>query len=97
MSTLIGNRVPCEAVFEIDGVIHYCVANMPGVVPVTLTMALTNATLPYAVLLANKGWRQAALENKGIRTGLNIIKGKVTCKGVAEAFDLAFTPVEEMI
>ncbi len=86
-----------DPVFEIDGVIHYCVANMPGAVPVTSTMALTNATLPYALLLANKGWRQAALDNQGIRTGLNIVKGKVTCKGVAEAFGLAYTPVVEVI
>ena len=86
-----------DPVFAIDGVIHYCVANMPGAVPVTSTMALTNATLPYAVLIANKGWRQAAIDNQGIRTGLNIVTGQVTCKGVAEAFDLHFTPVVELL
>lgn len=86
-----------DPVYEIDGVIHYCVANMPGAVPVTSTMALTNATLPYAVELANKGWKQAAIENRGIKTGLNIVNGLVTYKGVAEAFDLDFTPVEEVL
>ncbi|MFH0785933.1 MAG: alanine dehydrogenase [Pseudomonadota bacterium] len=86
-----------EPVYEIDGVIHYCVANMPGAVPVTSTMALTNATLPYAVQLANKGWKQAALENHGIKTGLNIVKGKVTYKGVADAFGLEYTRVEEVL
>ncbi len=86
-----------EPVYEIDGVIHYCVANMPGAVPVTSTMALTNATLPYAVQIANKGWKQAALANHGIKTGLNIVGGKVTYKGVADAFGLEYTPVKEML
>lgn len=86
-----------EPVYEVDGVIHYCVANMPGAVPVTSTMALTNATLPYAVEIANKGWKKSALENHGIKTGLNIVYGKVTYKGVADAFGLDYTPVEEVL
>lgn len=86
-----------DPVYEIDGVIHYCVANMPGAVPVTSTMALTNATLPYAVQLANKGWKQAAIDDRGIKTGLNIVGGKVTYKGVAEAFDLEYIPVEDVL
>lgn len=86
-----------DPVYEIDGVIHYCVANMPGAVPVTSTMALTNATLPYAVEIANKGWKQAAIENSGIKTGLNIVGGKVTYLGVADAFGLDYTPVEEVL
>lgn len=86
-----------EPVYEVDGVIHYCVANMPGAVPVTSTMALTNATLPYAVQIANKGWKQAALDSYGIKTGLNIVRGKVTYKGVADAFDLDYVPVEEVL
>ncbi len=86
-----------EPVFEIDGVIHYCVANMPGAVPVTSTMALTNATLPYARLIADKGWKQAAIENHGVRTGLNMVDGMVTCKGVADAFGLDHTPVEKVL
>lgn len=86
-----------EPVYEVDGVIHYCVANMPGAVPVTSTMALTNATLPYAVEIANKGWKKSAQDNHGIKTGLNMVHGKVTYKGVADAFDLDFTPVEEVL
>jgi alanine dehydrogenase len=86
-----------DPVYEVDGVIHYCVANMPGAVPVTSTMALTNATLPYAVQIANKGWKQAALSNHGIKTGLNMVAGKVTYRGVADAFGLEYTPVEEML
>lgn len=86
-----------EPVYEVEDVIHYCVANMPGAVPVTSTMALTNATLPYAVEIANKGWKQSALENSGIKTGLNMVHGKVTYKGVADAFDLEYTPVEEVL
>jgi alanine dehydrogenase len=86
-----------EPVYEVDGVIHYCVANMPGAVPVTSTMALTNATLPYAVKIANKGWKQAALSDHGITTGLNIVGGKVTYKGVADAFGFEYTPVKEVL
>lgn len=86
-----------EPVYEIDGVIHYCVANMPGAVPVTSTMALTNATLPYAVQIANMGWKKAAQSNHGIKTGLNIVGGKVTYKGVADAFGLKYTPVQEVL
>ena len=71
-----------------DGVIHYGVANMPGGVPRTSTLALTNATLPYAVKLANKGWKQALKDNLALRKGLNMHDGKVTYPGVAEAFGL---------
>ena len=77
-------------VYEVDGIIHYCVANMPGAVPLTSTMALTNATLPYARALANKGWRQSALDDHGVLEGLNVVAGKVTYKGVAEAFGMEF-------
>jgi alanine dehydrogenase len=76
--------------FEIDGVIHYCVANMPGGVPRTSTLALTNATLPYALQLANKGWKQALRDNGALLKGLNMVEGQVTYRGVAEAFDLDF-------
>ncbi len=86
-----------EPVYEVDGIIHYCVANMPGAVPVTSTMALTNATLPYAVQIANNGWKSAARNNYGVKTGLNIVHGQVTYKGVAEAFNLEFTPVEMVL
>ncbi len=83
--------------FIIDEVVHYCVANMPGAVPYTSTLALTNATLPYAAQLANKGWKKACEENKALELGLNIINGKVVYKGVAEAFDLPFTAVTDFL
>jgi alanine dehydrogenase len=68
--------------YIIDDVVHYCVANMPGAVPYTSTMALTNATLPYAIQLANKGWKKACKENKELLLGLNVVKGEVVYKGV---------------
>jgi alanine dehydrogenase len=86
-----------EPCYEIDGVIHYCVANMPGAVAKTSTLALTNATLPYAIEIANKGWKKAMQESKEIKLGANIIKGKVTYEAVAQAFDLDYTPVEEFL
>ncbi|KIX13762.1 alanine dehydrogenase [Dethiosulfatarculus sandiegensis] len=84
-----------EPIFNVDGVVHYCVANMPGAVAKTSTLALTNATLPYALEIANLGWERALKENQEIRLGANVIKGKVTYNGVAQAFDLDYTPVEE--
>ena len=76
-------------VFTIDNVIHYCVANMPGAVPQTSTRALTQATLPYAISIANKGWEKACAENPALAKGLNIRAGKILHKGVAEAFSAA--------
>ena len=81
--------------FIIDDIVHYCVANMPGAVPYTSTLALTNATLPYAVQLANKGWQKACAENEELKKGLNIANGKILYKGVAEAWNLPFN--EELI
>ncbi len=86
-----------DPVFTVDGVIHYCVANMPGAVAKTSTLALTNATLPYALQIADKGWKKACQENPEIAVGVNILDGKVTYKAVAEAFDLPYTPLSEMI
>ena len=86
-----------DPIYTIDEVIHYTVANMPGAVPYTSTLALTNATLPYAIQLANKGWRQACSELKELRLGLNVVEGKVCYKGVSEAFDLDYTPVEDIL
>lgn len=86
-----------EPTYEIDGVVHYCVANMPGAVPNTSTIALTNATLPYAVAIADKGFIQAAKESREILTGINILTGKITCKGVAEAFNLQYTPILDLL
>ncbi|NLY41727.1 MAG: alanine dehydrogenase [Desulfovibrionales bacterium] len=86
-----------DPVFEVDGIVHYCVTNMPGAVPFTSTVALTNATLPYALHIANKGWKQACLDNPGLKKGLNIVSGKVTHQGVADAFGLAYTPADECL
>ena len=86
-----------EPTYIIDDVIHYTVANMPGAVPFTSTMALTNATLPYALQLANKGWQTACKENKALKLGLNIVKGDVVYKGVSDAFDLPYRSVEEVL
>ena len=86
-----------EPTFVVDGVIHYCVANMPGAVARTSTRALTNATLPYAIEIANKGWKAAMQDNNEIKLGANVIKGEVTFEAVAEAFDLEYTPVEKFL
>ena len=86
-----------DPIYEVDGIIHYCVANMPGAVSMTSTMALTNATIPYALELADKGYKIAALENLELAKGLNIVKGKVTYKGVAEAFNLKYEPFESVL
>jgi alanine dehydrogenase len=86
-----------DPIFIIDEVIHYCVANMPGAVPYTSTVALTNATLPYALELANKGWQKACRENNDLRPGLNVVKGDVVYKGVADAFSLHYTSVEKYL
>ncbi|NIK74846.1 alanine dehydrogenase [Thermonema lapsum] len=83
--------------FVIDGVLHYCVANMPGAVPYTSTLALTNATLPYALRLADLGWREACLRSNELKLGLNVVHGKVVYKAVAEAFNLPYVPVEEVL
>jgi alanine dehydrogenase len=86
-----------EPIYAVGGVVHYCVANMPGAVPKTSTLALTNATLPYAVEIANKGWKKAMQENPEIKLGANVVKGKVTYEGVAEAFGLELTPIDSLI
>ncbi len=86
-----------DPVFIIDDVIHYCVANMPGAVPRTSTIALTNATLPYAMQIAGKGWKQACIDNIPLRRGLNVVDGKVVYEGVAEAFHLPYVNVETVL
>ncbi|WP_439555528.1 alanine dehydrogenase [Dyadobacter sp.] len=83
-------------IYEVDGVVHYCVANMPGAVPYTSTLALTNATLPYALQLANQGWKTACTHNEELRKGLNVVNGKVVFKGVSEAWNLPYTDVKEL-
>ncbi len=83
--------------YIIDDVVHYCVANMPGAVPYTSTLALTNATLPYAIQLADKGWKKAAQENSDLVPGLNVIQGDIVYKAVADAFNMPYTPVEKYL
>jgi alanine dehydrogenase len=83
--------------FIIDDIVHYCVANMPGAVPYTSTLALTNATLPYALQLANKGWKKACAENEELKKGLNIANGKIVYKGVSDAWNLSFDSVETVL
>jgi alanine dehydrogenase len=86
-----------DPIYVVDGVVHYCVANMPGAVPRTSTMALTNATLPYAVEIANKGWKKAMQENNEIKLGANVIDGKITYQAVADAFDLEHTAIDTLL
>ncbi len=83
-----------DPTYVIDHVVHYCVANMPGAVPYTSTLALTHATLPYALQLANLGWKKACKRNRELKLGLNIVKGKIVYQGVAEAFDMPFEDAE---
>lgn len=82
-----------EPVYVIDGIVHYAVANIPGAVPYTSTLALTNATLPYAIALADKGWKKACKENDALALGLNIVNGKVTFKAVADVWGLPYEPI----
>jgi alanine dehydrogenase len=86
-----------DPIFVVDDVVHYCVANMPGAVPKTSTIALTNATLPYAVEIANNGWKKAMQENPEIRHGANVVKGKIVYQGVADAFDLECEAVDSVL
>ena len=82
-----------DPVFVEDGIIHYCVANIPGAVPNTSTLALTNATLRYALALADKGWQQACKDDPALAKGLNIVEGKVVFKAVADVFGLPYQPI----
>ena len=84
-------------VYDVDGVIHYAVANMPGGVPRTSTLALTNATFPYLLELANRGWKQAVREHPALRHGLNIAGGKVTCRAVADTFGLPCAAIDSLL
>lgn len=83
--------------FVIDDIVHYCVANMPGAVPYTSTLALTNATLPYALQLADKGWKKACQDNEELKKGLNVADGKIVYRGVAEAWGLPLNEVESVL
>ena len=86
-----------EPTYIVDGIVHYAVANIPGAVPYTSTIALSNATLPYAIRLADKGWKKACQEDEALAKGLNIVGGKVTYEAVAKVFNLPYTPVEEVL
>ena len=83
-----------DPTYEIDGVVHYCVANMPGAVPRTSTQALTNATLPYVLNLAEENWRAAASKDAGLARGVNMVEGHITCSGVSDAHNLPLTPLK---
>ena len=86
-----------DPTFEVDGIIHYCVTNMPGAVPITSTYALTNATLPYVLALADHGVAEAARRDPGLRLGVNVAGGKVTHPAVAEGVGMEYTPPEQVI
>ena len=86
-----------EPTYVVDGVLHYCVANMPGAVPYTSTLALTNSTLPYALQLANLGWQMACARSEDLRKGLNIVDGKIVYQGVSDAVGLPYVPVDEVL
>jgi len=84
-------------IYTVEGIVHYCVANMPGAVPKTSTIALTNATLPYAAAIADKGWKRAMRESHEIKLGANVVKGHVTFKAVAEAFGLDHVSIDTLL
>ena len=86
-----------DPVYEVDGVVHYCVANMPGAVPRTSTFGLTNATISFVIELADKGWKRAAKENQALARGVNMVEGHITYEAVANAFGFEFTPIEEFL
>jgi alanine dehydrogenase len=85
-----------DPIFEVDGIVHYCVANMPGAVPITSTKALTNVTLPYVEALAGKGAARAVADDPALAKGVNVARGAVTYAAVAEAHGLAFTPLADV-
>src|SRR5437764_14520193 len=86
-----------EPVYTVDGVTHYCVANMPGGVPITSTKALTNATLPYVEAIAEQGLARAVARDRSLARGVNVLDGKITYEPVAEAHDLDYTPLDDVL
>jgi alanine dehydrogenase len=86
-----------DPIYKIDGIVHYAVSNMPGALPRTSTLALNNATLPYVAEIASKGWKKAMNENPEIRAGANVVEGKVTYNGVAEAFGLKYESIDRLL
>ena len=86
-----------DPTFEVDGITHYCVANMPGAVPISSTFALTNATLPYVLALADHGIAEAARRDPGLALGINVAGGSVTHPAVAASVEVPYTPVEQVL
>src|SRR5699024_8073659 len=86
-----------DPIFTVEGIVHYCVTNMPGAVPHTSTLGLTNVTLPYAVDIANKGWKKAVKEDEELKKGVNIVNGDIVYRGVATPFDLPCKDVDEIL
>jgi alanine dehydrogenase len=86
-----------DPVYEVDGVTHYCVANMPGAVPITSTKALTNVTLPYVEAIADRGLRDAVAADRALARGVNVVDGRITYEAVAEAHELDYTPLEVVL
>jgi alanine dehydrogenase len=86
-----------DPIYEVDGIVHYCVANMPGAVPVTSTFALTNVTLPYVEAIADHGFREAVARDRALGRGVNVVEGKLTYEAVADACGLDFTPLEQVL
>jgi alanine dehydrogenase len=86
-----------DPIFEVDGIVHYCVSNMPGAVPITSTYALTNVTLPYAELIADHGVREAISRSRALARGVNVYEGKLTYEAVAEAHGLDYSPLDEVL
>jgi alanine dehydrogenase len=84
-------------VYTVEGVIHYCVANMPGAVPITATKGLTNATLPYVEAIADHGLREAVARDPALARGVNAVDGKITYEAVADAHNLDYTPLEDVL
>jgi alanine dehydrogenase len=86
-----------DPIFEVDGIVHYCVSNMPGAVPITSTYALTNVTLPYAEMIADYGVREAIARSRPLARGVNVFEGKLTYEAVAEAHGLDYSPLDEVL
>ena len=86
-----------DPIYEVDGIVHYCVANMPGAVPITSTFGLTNMTLPYVEAIADLGVREAVVRDRALWRGMNVFDGKLTYEAVAEAHDLPFVPLEQAL
>ena len=86
-----------DPVYEVDGIVHYCVANMPGAVPITSTKGLTNVTLPYIEAIADKGVGRAIADDPALAKGVNVVSGRIVYEAVADAHGMPFTPLEDVL